>query len=206
MASGPAASTPASPSASPRSICDRMTPLLPRAPQKAPPATDSAAAPTPAASVSVSVSLVRPARPPADAGGGDAGAQRQQHIGAGVAVRHREHIEGVGGVPVQFQISRRAGHCLPPVRTVQRCASASCRCHSRARPSGWNGGSIAQGARAGSRWAARAMTSFRSVPVRGAPPSGRATAAGNRRRPKAQPPRPLCGRGGCTGFCRCGGL
>ena len=41
---------------------------------------------------------------------GDAGAEGEQHIGAGVAVGDGEHIEGVGGVAVEFQVG---GGALP---------------------------------------------------------------------------------------------
>ena len=55
-----------------------------------------------------------------------AGAEGQQHVGAGIAVGNGKHVEGVGGVAVQFHIGLGAQHGLPQVGTLQRGGQ---RCH-----------------------------------------------------------------------------
>ena len=72
----------------------------------------------------------------------DAGAQREQHVGAGVAVGDGEDVEGVGGVPVQFHVGNRAEHGLAQIGTLER--GEGC-CHTRTTATYGNGRSIAQG-------------------------------------------------------------
>ena len=49
----------------------------------------------------------------------NAGFHRQQHISAGIAVRHRVHIQGVEGVPVAFQAAQAGRPSLGQVLPLQ---------------------------------------------------------------------------------------
>ena len=54
------------------------------------------------------------------------GFHRQQHISAGVAIRHRIHIQGVEGVPVAFQAAKAGSPSLGQVLPLQNFHYCPC--------------------------------------------------------------------------------